>query len=1276
MAALFINIYEFFKKRNFFFWTAFIVTLGLFAIGASRIRLEEDVSKFFPDDERVEKLSYVFQHSKFVERIVVMISVTDSATAPQPDSLVAFAQALASRMDRELKPFIKQLTTQIDDDKILGLFTTVYDHLPIFLDEQDYNKLDSLIRPENVNKTLESNYRQLISPAGVLVKRIIVKDPLGFSLLPLQKLRQLQYDENFALYDGYILTKDRRHLVFFVAPAFPPNDTRNNSRFVNQLDALLKDISSDYPTLQASYFGAPVVAAGNAQQLRKDSVVTISLVIVFLTAFLIAFFRKKRIPFLILIPVAFGALFSLCCIFLIKGSISILAIAAGSVILGIAVNYSLHLLSHLKHTGSHKEVIRDLVRPLTMGSATTVVAFFCLQFANAAVLRDVGLFAGFSLIGAALCSLIFLPHFIPENLLVNQRERWIERTSLSVFESNRYVALFILLATPILLYFAKRVTFNSDMNKLNFMVPELRESQRRLETLNRSSLTSLYVVSDAENLQSALQKNETVTPLLSLLENDNRINKYSSVSTFLISDSLQRIRISRWNDFWETRKDTVANAVRMKSIQLKFSEQIVQNFESLLSKTYVAGDSAVTNQIRAAFFDDYIIERDDQATVISLVNVSPSDKNFVYERLRSYPVHAFDRQMLTNLFVEYVNADFNFIVTFTAVLVFFALLILYGRIELTLITFVPMLITWIWILGIMALAGIEFNIINIMVSTFIFGLGDDYSIFTMDGLLQEYRVGKTTLPSIRTSIFLSAITTIAGLGVLIFAQHPALRSIAAISIIGITCVFIMSQTIEPFLFRWLVTQRVKRGLTPMTFRGIFRTTFTYSLFVMGAILLTLVGSVLRLVPFAKKYVKLFYHSLLRFFARIVIYVEPSVTKKIMNVNSDTFSRSSVIIANHSSVLDILLTVMLHPKLILVTNKWVWNSPVFGSVVRLADYYPVSEGFEDSIDKLKDRFGEGYSLIVFPEGTRSENGIINRFHKGAFYIAERLQLPVQPLLIHGAADAIPKGTFYLNAGQLTLKFLRRIEHTDPAYGQGYSDRTKSISKYFKQEFALLKQEAESPKYFSHKLLSNYVYKGPVLEWYLRVKLRLEKYYAPFHELLPQRGSILDLGCGYGFLCFMLQFLSADRTVTGVDHDEEKIDVANHGYLKSDRLRFYAADVRNFPLQNYDGIVLSDVLHYLPSHAQEILLGQALDALNQGGILVIREGIVDLRERHQGTQITEFFSVKLLKFNKSVNALNFLSGETIKRIANNKGFTVEVDDDAKYTSNVIFVIRKKH
>ncbi|HZB15347.1 MAG TPA: 1-acyl-sn-glycerol-3-phosphate acyltransferase, partial [Chryseolinea sp.] len=1125
MARLFLSLYEFFLPRRPLFWIIFLTTFVLLGFGASRITLEEDITKFFPDDERVEKLNYVFQNSKFVERIVVMVSVKDSTTAPQPDSLVNFAALLAARMEQDLKPFIKQLTTQIDDEKVMSLFNAIHEHLPIFLDDEDYDKLDSITQPNNIEEILRSNYRQLISPAGVVVKKMIINDPLGFSFLTLQKLKQLQYDENFELYDGYILTKDHRHLVFFISPEFPPSETGNNSRFVSQLENLIEELSHNHPELQTSYFGAPVVAVGNAQQLRRDSILTLTLVIIFLAIFLIGFFRKKRVPFLIFIPVIVGALFSLCCIYLLKGSISILAIAAGSVILGIAVNYSLHFLSHLKHTHDVREVIRDLVRPMTIGSATTVVAFFCLQFANAAVLRDVGLFAGFSLIGAALCSLIFLPHFISKNLFPpHSKKGWMERISFSAFESNGYIALIILLATPVFLFFAWDVKFNSDMSKLNFMKPETYAAQNRLETINKSSLTSVYVVSDGKDLQTALKRNERVAPVLKVAKSENIINKYVSVSTFLISDSLQEMRIRKWKDYWtEEKRESVLNVVRKKGSELKFSAQVIQNFENLLSKNYQLANVALMNQIRTAFFDDYIIEKNGDVTVISLANVSPVNKETLYQRLKNSPVHAFDRQMMTNLFVEFVNADFSFIVTFTAILVFFALLLLYGRIELTLITFVPMLITWIWILGIMALAGIEFNIINIMVSTFIFGLGDDYSIFTMDGLLQEYKVGKKNLASIRTSIFLSAVTTIAGLGVLIFAEHPALRSIAAISIIGIGCVFIMSQTIEPFLFRWLVTKRVEKSFTPMTFHGIFRTTFTYALFVFGAVILTVVGLVFNLIPFGKKVQKSWFHALLRAFAWLCIYIEPTVEKMIIGRHPDTFSRGTVLIANHTSFLDILLTIMLHPKLILVTKKWVWNSPVFGSVVRLADYYPVSEGTDDGMQRLHDRTQEGYSIVIFPEGTRSPDGEIKRFHKGAFYIAEKFQLPIVPVLIHGASDAIPKGSFYLNAGQLTVKFLPPIEIGDASFGVDYSERTKKISKHFKQSFVSLKQEIETPYYFSHRLISNYIYKGPVLEWYLRIKLRLEKYYAPFHQLLPMNGHILDLGCGYGFLCYMLQFL---------------------------------------------------------------------------------------------------------------------------------------------------------
>ena len=1278
MAQPFLYLYNFFAARKRAFWMVFVGIMMLLGLGASQVKIEEDITKFFPDDERVEKLNYVFQNSKFVERLVVMVSVKDSATLPQPDSLVAITETLVEQFEVDLKPHIKQITSRVDDTKVLEVFKTVHSFLPIFLDDRDYAQLDSLTIPEVAKKTLEENYRQLISPSGVVLKKVIVQDPLGFSFLALKKLKQIQYDENFELYDNYIITRDHRHILFFVQPNYPPGETANNAKFLEGLQQIIEQQSPKHPDVLLSYFGGAAVAVDNAKQLRKDTILTVSLMMVLLVVFLVGYFRSKRMPFIILIPVLIGGLFALCMIGLLQGSVSVLALAVGSVILGVAVDYALHFLVHLKHHHDVRLVIRDLAQPLTIGSATTVLAFFCLQFVKAAVLRDVGLFAGFSLIGAMLSSLIFLPHFISEDFfkLKEQKENWIDRISFSDLPSNKYVVYSIFLATPIFLYCSGNVQFNSDMYALNFMRAETAQAQERLELINQSSLRSTYVVSSGNTLEEAMRKNEIVTPLLQQLKEEGKVQKYSSLSTFLMSDSLQQIRINKWNSFWTVqRKNDLNVVVAQEGKRLKYSDLVLHNFDSLISRRYYPAVSQDLQSIRSAFFDDFIIEKNNTASIISLAYVDPSSKAFVYDALKKSPAQTFDRQMLTNLFVEFVHADFQFIVTFTSILVFLALLIMYGRIELTLITFIPMIFTWIWILGIMAIVGIEFNIVNVMISTFIFGLGDDYSIFIMDGLQQEYRIGKKNLPSIRTSILLSALTTIAGLGVLIFAQHPALRSIAGIAIIGIVCVFVMAQTIEPFFFRLLISNRTAKGFTPVTALGFLRTLFTYTFFVSGALILTVIGLVFKLIPFGKKHLRLFYHTMLRAVTWFLIYVEPNVKKRIIGLSDKTYSHVSVIIANHTSFLDILLAIMMNPKVVLLTNQWVWNSPVFGGVARLADFYPVMDGADDSIGRLKDRVDEGYSVVVFPEGTRSEDGKIKRFHKGAFFMAEELNIPIQPLLIHGASDVIPKGSFYLNQGELTLKYLPPIEANDYRFGGNYAQRTKEISKYFKKEHETLSREIETPDYFAYKLITNYLYKGPVLEWYMRIKLKLEKNYAPFEKLIPAKASILDLGCGYGFLSYMLQFMSDERIITGVDYDEDKIATANHGYLKTDRLKFYCADVTTFPLEMYNVIIISDVLHYLQPSAQEILLINCFEALNAGGILIIRDGNADLKERHKGTRLTEFFSVKLLKFNKSENVLSFVSGQKIKQLATKHRLKVTEQDDAKFTSNVIFVVRKE-
>lgn len=406
--------------------------------------------------------------------------------------------------------------------------------------------------------------------------------------------------------------------------------------------------------------------------------------------------------------------------------------------------------------------------------------------------------------------------------------------------------------------------------------------------------------------------------------------------------------------------------------------------------------------------------------------------------------------------------------------------------------------------------------------------------------------------------------------------------------------------------------------------------------------------------------------------RSLVYIMANVKKRIINPNHEDFSKPAVIICNHTSSLDIVPLLMLHPKMLMFTNQRKWNAPFFGPVIRMADFFPAEE-IENHIDKMKDRVKQGYSFIVFPEGTRSADGVVRRFHKGAFYLAEQLGIDILPIMIHGNDYTLHKKDTLLKDGELTLKVLPRISPADQRFGNGYAERAKNIAKYFRSEFSNLRKEIETPQYFRNKLFYNYIYKGPVLEWYMRVKVRLEKDYEIFNNIIPRDASILDAGCGYGFMSYMLSFVSEERDVTGIDYDEDKIETANHCFSRTANIRFAQADILQYSFSNYDVIIFADMLHYLPADKQNGVIESAIAALNENGILIIREGDSE-NKKHERTRTTELFSTRLLKFNKTEHELSFLSGTQIKSIAEKYTMKLEVISDSDLTSNTIYILRK--
>jgi predicted RND superfamily exporter protein len=151
-----------------------------------------------------------------------------------------------------------------------------------------------------------------------------------------------------------------------------------------------------------------------------------------------------------------------------------------------------------------------------------------------------------------------------------------------------------------------------------------------------------------------------------------------------------------------------------------------------------------------------------------------------------------------------LSDDFDYIGVYCSLIVFAFLWLSFRNFWLALIAFVPMALSWVWILAVMQLFDIQFNIVNIILATFIFGQGDDYTIFIVEGLLYEHRTGKPILPQYRQSILLSALIMLIGVGILVLAVHPAMHSLGVVTLIGMSVVLLMAVTVPPMLFRLYV----------------------------------------------------------------------------------------------------------------------------------------------------------------------------------------------------------------------------------------------------------------------------------------------------------------------------------------------------------------------------------------------------------------------------------------------------------------------------------------
>lgn len=1259
------RIVEFFLKKRLVFWGSFTLVVAFLLFGVSRLRINEDLYAIFPQGKEFKKFNEIVQKNKLNKQVVFSIKAQEDEEITL-EKLEGLKADLEKQFSKELKDI--EVVKSVDEGALIAFLqkSSVRN-----LTNEDYKQIQAKLQPDSIEKALKRTSQLLTGPNAFFISKLAANDPLGLFYGQLKQLNPSSDSSNYVIKDGVVYSRDENHVFFFGTINLNQKDTKKLEAFADRLEKF-KQVKAKEKGLNFDYFGTFQIAVENAKQVKFDALLTSIISISAILLLLVFYYRSILAPFYFLLPGFFGILSGAGLVGYLHPEISAISLATSSVLLGIVLDYSFHFFTHLKHLGSVVKTVREISSPMMLGSFTTIAALSALLFTNSVVLQNFGLIALCTLSGSVLFTLLFLPVLI-ERLNIQMGENRNYKNSFKLNKSFvRISFLLISLISLVFLYKSSEVNFDSDMNNLSFHTPELKQKEKFYTGINPNTDKKLFVFSAAPTMENARSQNDAVYQSFVSDKEEYGISEFVSLSPYLPSDHTLKQSEEHWLNFWK-ENPKVEDEIKRLSPQFGLNSSGFQPFfHSLQNPVFDKQEGReLVNEIG---LNKFVSEDQGLHTYVTSITVKKDKQDLVKEQLAKIDgVFVLDISEMAKSMLNVVKQDFDYLFLFSSLLVFFSLLVIYGRIELTLFAFFPMVLGWIWILGIASIFDIPFNFINIIVATFIFGLGDDFSIFTTDGLIQQARTGVNSLKSTQSGIILSGIATMIGTGVLIFAKHPAIHSIGAISVIGIGSIMLITLYVQPRVYNFFVLNRKKKSRGPITFFYFIYSLLLFFYFFLGSLILNII-LIFILIPTPMK--RIHKRNILNFciskLAKSTLYAGIHVKKKVIDGHKLDYKNPSIITPNHTSFLDILVVLMLHPKTIIMVKKWVYNSPIFAPFIRYGGYLFAEEGAEGSLDEIKSRIDQGYSIVIFPEGTRSSDGEIKRFHKGAFYISKELNIPIQPLLILGNHEVNPKNDLIINQGQILVKPLDRLYAQEAESYSEFSKRTVKIMREGMKEF---RKECATTAFYSRKVIENYLLKGPVLEWYVRVKWAMErKNFDFYNQLIADRKRIVDVGCGYGYLSVFLHYFDSHREIIGMDYDEDKVAVADNCIKRSQTLSFVHADIREWDLPESDVYFFNDVIHYLRPDEQLQLLEKVNRKLGEDGIIVIRDGIIEFQDRLKNTKLTEILSTKWFKFNKTTNDLSFLSAKEIERFAHENGFGFELIEHSSKTSNVLMILKR--
>jgi len=623
-----------------------------------------------------------------------------------------------------------------------------------------------------------------------------------------------------------ITSEDGSMTMLTIQPSFEMMDITKLEPGVKAIEDVIKEVSDNHPEVTIGATGMHVVARDEMASIQSDSSLTTVLAIVLIFTLLYFAFRAVVAPLLAFVPLFVGIIWGVGLTTLTIGRLNMLTAFAAAMLLGLGVDYAIHLYSsYVERRASGFEKVSAIHHAISItgpgivtGAMTTAVAFFSLNISQLEMLRELGTVMGLGII----CTLLAVFWILPSLIMLRKEKphkqkklsghyKWVGKISTTVNEHRLIAVTILIIATVFMAYQATGIEF--DMNLMN-LEPE---GLKSIELMDH--LVDTYDMS-TDSFSISVESLEEAYTYHSAFEEVEGIKEVTSIASFIPKMDSQEKTIEALK---ELNQMPVApyrnlNIEAVKEMILPYDIQIPEEKLEGINKIYyetmtelaeemLTFDTLEPNDLPEAYKSQFVSEDGSQY----LITIYPEFN--IWENLDTdkgdkffKDIEAVNKQITgTPIFMKVIfdsaGSELMLIGGILLVILLSILLLHFKSIPYALAALLPLVLTLIFMLGTMSMIDLKFNMLNFLSILLIIGIGIDNGVH----ILHHYKIGERKIgylfASVGKAILLTTLTTVCGFGSLIFSSYRGIASLGAALSIGVISAFVMTIVVLPLLLK-------------------------------------------------------------------------------------------------------------------------------------------------------------------------------------------------------------------------------------------------------------------------------------------------------------------------------------------------------------------------------------------------------------------------------------------------------------------------------------------